>query len=137
MQFISINPNLTIIDDSYNANINSALSAIRVLDKLSGYKILVLGDMKELGNKTTWYHNILKKIIFSFKINKILSIGLYTQIITKNFRHGKHFQNYFKLLQYLRALLTNTKIQTTILFKSSRNILLDHVIKNILQGNKK
>ncbi|HBW82624.1 MAG TPA: UDP-N-acetylmuramoyl-tripeptide--D-alanyl-D-alanine ligase, partial [Gammaproteobacteria bacterium] len=41
-----------ILDDSYNASPNSFRAAIDVLATFSGQQILIVGDMKELGNET-------------------------------------------------------------------------------------
>ena len=42
--------NVTLLDDTYNANPNSVKAAIDVLAELPGQRLLVLGDMLELGD---------------------------------------------------------------------------------------
>jgi len=134
LEFITLNNKITIIDDSYNSSVHSTISALKVLNNITGYKILVIGDMKELGTQTIIYHEILKQIVLSFKIDKILSIGKYVQIITKNHNNGEHFKCLSKLLQYLKNIFSSSREKTTILFKSSRNVQLDKIIQKILQG---
>lgn len=47
---------LTLIDDTYNANPDSVLAAIRVLAELPGPRLLVLGDMGEVGEQGLAFH---------------------------------------------------------------------------------
>ena len=55
--------NIDIIDDSYNSNPTSMSSAIDYLSGSQKYKILMIGDMGELGELTEQYHDqIVKKL---------------------------------------------------------------------------
>jgi UDP-N-acetylmuramoyl-tripeptide--D-alanyl-D-alanine ligase len=47
---------LTLIDDTYNANPDSVVAAIRVLAELPGPRLLVLGDMGEVGEQGLAFH---------------------------------------------------------------------------------
>jgi UDP-N-acetylmuramoyl-tripeptide--D-alanyl-D-alanine ligase len=47
---------VTLVDDTYNANPDSALAAIRVLAELPGPRLLVLGDMGEVGEQGLAFH---------------------------------------------------------------------------------
>jgi UDP-N-acetylmuramoyl-tripeptide--D-alanyl-D-alanine ligase len=47
---------LTLIDDTYNANPDSVVAAIRVLAELPGPRMLVLGDMGEVGEQGLAFH---------------------------------------------------------------------------------
>ncbi|TNF51159.1 MAG: UDP-N-acetylmuramoylalanyl-D-glutamyl-2, 6-diaminopimelate--D-alanyl-D-alanine ligase, partial [Burkholderiales bacterium] len=48
--------NVTLVDDSYNANPDSVLAAIEVLADLPGPRLLVLGDMGEVGEQGLAFH---------------------------------------------------------------------------------
>mgnify|MGYP002235804807 CR=1 FL=1 len=44
-----MNENLLLLDDTYNANVDSLQAAIDVLKGYDAFRILLVGDMKELG----------------------------------------------------------------------------------------
>lgn len=56
VNLIELNNDITIIDDSYNANVQSVKAAINLLKQIQGHTILALGDMGELGENTLIYH---------------------------------------------------------------------------------
>ena len=72
-----------IIDDTYNANPSAFQSAIEVLDGFQGKKILVIGDMAELGENSRIYHQELSRLIKETKIDITLGVGKYVkEVIT-------------------------------------------------------
>ena len=83
------NKNFKFIDESYNANPLSMLSAIENMKyyhgKANSKKIVFLGDMLELGKK-------------SQKLHKELSIVINRSDIDKVFVHGKHIKETFNYL---------------------------------------
>lgn len=56
LQVFSVAPDITLIDDTYNANAASMFAAVDVLTAQTGRKILVLGAMGELGAKSVQIH---------------------------------------------------------------------------------
>ena len=56
LQSLQVSPELTLIDDSYNANKASMRAAIDVLAEQSGKKVLILGAMGELGRNSKQIH---------------------------------------------------------------------------------
>ena len=80
--------NLTIINDCYNSSYESIVGGINYLKRLKGKKLLILGDILELGK---YSKNIHKKINFKLRFlhNKdVITIGKYTKYIK-----GKHYNN--------------------------------------------
>ena len=80
--------NLTIINDCYNSSYESIVGGINYLKRLKGKKLLILGDILELGKYSKKIH---KKINFKLKFlhNKdVITIGKYTKYIK-----GKHYNN--------------------------------------------
>ncbi|MEJ2103919.1 MAG: UDP-N-acetylmuramoyl-tripeptide--D-alanyl-D-alanine ligase, partial [Ignavibacteriaceae bacterium] len=65
--------NFILIDDTYNANPESMKSAIDLVGKIKIYKrkILLLGDMLELGSKSKMLHQSLKKEIIKNTIDEV------------------------------------------------------------------
>lgn len=72
--------NITILDKSYNANPLSVRASISELSLMEGKrKILILGDMFELGVKSVDYHLELLEYILKAMIPKVAVIGDYVQ----------------------------------------------------------
>ena len=66
------------MDESYNANPDSmrlAINHFNGIDKKKAQKILLLGDMLELGKKTKFFHRDLSKCINNSNIDKVFVIG--------------------------------------------------------------
>ena len=69
-----------LLDESYNANPHSmrlAINRFNSIDKKKNQKIILLGDMLELGNKTKFFHKNLAKYINDSNIDKVFVIGKY------------------------------------------------------------
>ena len=67
-----------LLDESYNANPHSmrlAINRFNNIDKKKTQKILLLGDMLELGKKTKFFHKNLAKYINNSNIDKVFVIG--------------------------------------------------------------
>lgn len=68
--------NTLLIDDTYNSSPLSALSALEVLESLEARrKIIVLGDMLELGEETEAGHDKVAAKVFAMKAEKFLVVG--------------------------------------------------------------
>lgn len=68
----------TVIDDSYNANPDSMLAACRLLRDLElagGKRLLVVGDMLELGDKAAESHRQLGRTVAEWAIDRLLAHG--------------------------------------------------------------
>ncbi|QJC34037.1 UDP-N-acetylmuramoyl-tripeptide--D-alanyl-D-alanine ligase [Enterobacteriaceae endosymbiont of Donacia cinerea] len=129
---IIIDNNKLIINDAYNANPNSVNIAINILKNFRGTKILVIGDMLELGIYTLFYHKKIKNLILKTNINYILSIGKYSKYITENNINAKHFSNKNLLINELFLIIKKLK-NYTILFKGSRNNKMEILIDILLE----
>ncbi|WP_297889952.1 UDP-N-acetylmuramoyl-tripeptide--D-alanyl-D-alanine ligase, partial [Sulfurihydrogenibium sp.] len=73
--------NITIIDDSYNANPLSVKNAIETLNEIPSLKILVLGDMLELGELSEKLHREIGKEILKTNIDYVFLYGEETKYI--------------------------------------------------------
>ncbi|MBN2571496.1 MAG: UDP-N-acetylmuramoyl-tripeptide--D-alanyl-D-alanine ligase [Ignavibacteriales bacterium] len=125
--------NFILIDDTYNANPDSMKNAINVLTKVNKYKkkIVVLGDMFELGEKSKDIHKKLSEI-FSKNIDLVLTLGKYMKelhlTLSKSGIVSRHFTNRKQLNSYLNKLeITNS----VILIKGSRGMKMEEFINTI------
>ena len=120
---------LSIIDDSYNANPLSVYNAIKTLSKLKGKKILVLGDMLELGDLSKKLHKEIGTIINRADIDEIILYGEETkytkqEIKNKPVYHFTQKEEIIKKLQHEKNAI--------ILIKGSRGMKLEEVIEELI-----
>ena len=67
---------VTIIDDTYNANFDSMKGSVELLGKVSDKrKVLILGDMLELGEYSKEIHSNIGDVVFNNKIDKLITVG--------------------------------------------------------------
>ncbi|VFP78742.1 UDP-N-acetylmuramoyl-tripeptide--D-alanyl-D-alanine ligase [Candidatus Erwinia haradaeae] len=123
-----LNKNKLIIDDSYNANMGSIIAAINVLKTMPGYRVLIIGDMKELGTNSDQYHAQIGYMIHSTNIEKVLSTGNLSYHITHNSRVGEHFRDLSSLASRACQLLISHH-HITILVKGSRSTSMEHIVR--------
>ncbi len=88
--------NITLIDDAYNANPSSMQASIEVLGKMSGRRVAILGDMKELGAQSEELHIKIGKVLLENKINIVYTIGSFMKKMFEtlpNEMKGKAFEH--------------------------------------------
>lgn len=116
-----------LLDDSYNANVSSMIAAAQVLAEMPGYRVMVVGDMAELGTKKVKYHRQVGEVIAMASINKVLSLGQFSHLIGDVSGRGEHFQNKELLISRLTQLLSEHEVMT-VLVKGSRNAEMEQVV---------
>jgi len=132
--------NTTIIDSSYNANLGSMITLIKLFkDYPAEKKWLVLGDMLEQGKFEKEEHEKLAEAILTLNPDRIILVGklvaLYTYPKLKTVTTNKEgLQTFTKPGDVLDYLLNNLKGSETILFKASQSIMLDAIIEHLLQN---
>lgn len=78
--------NSYIIDDAYNASPESTRAALIAFDRIpwEGKKIVVFGDMKELGEKSLIYHRKIARLFFKLlSIDQLILVGNQVQCMSK------------------------------------------------------
>lgn len=128
--------NLLLLDDTYNANVDSLQSAIRVLQKYDAFRILVVGDMAELGENSQICHQQVAECAKAAQLERVYSFGSESAVISQACL-GKHFTDKALLCRELTQLLSeklkeNQKI--VLLAKGSRRMQMEDVI-NTLREN--
>jgi UDP-N-acetylmuramoyl-tripeptide--D-alanyl-D-alanine ligase len=118
-----------VLDDTYNANPDSVQAGIDVLAATIGRKIMVLGDMGEIGEMTGQFHNEIGGYAKSQGIDRLLAFGESSALAAKNFgAGGTHFR---RVEDAVTALLRELTPETTVLVKGSRFMRMERVIKAI------
>jgi len=127
--------NAIIIDDTYNASPSSISEAVDTLNRIKLYKnkIIVLGDVFELGNKSLKIHKELEKI-FKPSMNLIvLTVGNMMQHLVKELRKKKIRSIHFFLREALSLYLQYEELENSvILVKGSRGMKMEDFV-NILE----
>ncbi|AMA65098.1 UDP-N-acetylmuramoyl-tripeptide--D-alanyl-D- alanine ligase [Candidatus Arsenophonus lipoptenae] len=127
---IYLTPSKLILDDTYNSNVGSMVAAIDVLSNMPGYRILVVGDMNELGNKSLKFHFEIGVNIKHKQINQVLSIGQYSYLISQYSKYGEHFISKKKLIERLILLIQEYEI-ISVLIKGSRSTAMEEIVHSL------
>ncbi|TYA74844.1 UDP-N-acetylmuramoyl-tripeptide--D-alanyl-D-alanine ligase [Seonamhaeicola marinus] len=115
-----------IILDAYNANPTSMKAALLNLEKQSGYKIAIMGDMFELGKEAEYEHNYITDLAISLNIDKLIIVGENFFNTTPNSSNLSKYQ----LFEDFKASFDLSQIKdATILIKGSRGMALERTLE--------
>lgn len=130
---VPLGTNQLLLDDSYNANVGSMTAAAQVLSEMPGYRVMVVGDMAELGDESEACHAQVGEAAKAAGIDKVLSVGKLSHFISDASDVGEHFADKESLVKRLYALIDEQQI-ITILVKGSRSAAMEEVVR-ALQEN--
>lgn len=126
---------VVLINDAYNASVTSMKAAIEVVKELSGFKkkILVLGDILELGTHASELHaNVADAIDDS--VDTVLTYGEYSEIISNHVKERNPLVKaiHFKAKHELIAMLHSEAVSgNLIFFKASRGMAFEQYVKEL------
>jgi len=124
-QFIKIGSNQVLMD-AYNANPSSMEAAIsHFAETENNPKIVILGDMFELGDLSASEHASLGKLIAGFQFSKVLLVGKHMQHALVHLPQAYYFPDKFGLHNWLQD---NPITHSFLLVKGSRGIQLESVL---------
>ncbi len=119
---------VVILNDSYNANPDSMLMALKTLAamKVRGKRIAVLGDMRELGASGAAEHEAIGREVARLGIDYLLTYGELAKRIrdAAGGRFAVHYEQKNMLAEYLVELVTPGD---AVLIKASRSMKLEDV----------
>jgi len=125
---------LTVVDDTYNANPDSVRAAIEVLAALPAPRLLVLGDMGEVGDSGPAFHAEVGSYALHLGIERLWALGQQTPSTVAAYPSGQaahqaqHFEDLAPLLEALRRLLPQVQ---SVLVKGSRFMRMERVVQAI------
>ncbi|MEW9906453.1 MAG: UDP-N-acetylmuramoyl-tripeptide--D-alanyl-D-alanine ligase [Candidatus Symbiodolus clandestinus] len=119
-------PGKWLVDDSYNANVASMQAAIQVLHQQPGYRLLVVGDMAELGDQSVACHQQVADTLQCAAVDQVFSFGLMSALISRAVG-GQHFTDFEDLLAAVTAQWQQQPV-ITLLVKGSRRAKLDRLV---------
>jgi UDP-N-acetylmuramoyl-tripeptide--D-alanyl-D-alanine ligase len=115
-----------LIDDSYNANPDSVRAAIDVLAVERGAKVLLLGDMAEVGERGVEFHQEIGRYARERGIDRLYAAGALSRACVAAFGDGgRHFATVEDLINAAQGEL---RPQTTMLVKGSRFMRMERVV---------
>ncbi|MBC7490295.1 MAG: UDP-N-acetylmuramoyl-tripeptide--D-alanyl-D-alanine ligase [Glaciimonas sp.] len=121
-----------VIDDTYNANPDSVRAAIDVLAQSLAPRLLVLGDMGEVGNHGPTFHQEIGAYAHQCGITNLLTFGNMAMGASKAFGvPAQHFSDIAALIAAVDLQMTAT---TTVLVKGSRFMKMERVILHLVNG---
>jgi UDP-N-acetylmuramoyl-tripeptide--D-alanyl-D-alanine ligase len=119
-----------LIDDTYNANPDSVRAAIEVLANAPAPRVLVLGDMGEVGSDGKKFHEEIGAYARGRGIEHMLTLGELARHSSSAFgARGKHYDEIEPLQVALDAMLTPTG---AVLVKGSRFMKMERVVQHLL-----
>ena len=120
---------ITVVDDTYNANPDSMRAAIEVLRDLPGPRVLVLGDMGEVGSQGPQFHAEAGAYAQQLGIDRLLAVGDLSQSAVAAFatagRAALHFADMDALCTALNPVLATA---TSVLVKGSRFMHMERAV---------
>jgi UDP-N-acetylmuramoyl-tripeptide--D-alanyl-D-alanine ligase len=103
-------------------------AALAVLAKCPGKKILVLGDMGQLGENTVDFHERIGEEARLIGIDRLFALGELSAHSVMKF--GKGAQHFMRIEDLLTAVETLLAPNVTLLVKGSRFMQMERVVKN-------
>jgi UDP-N-acetylmuramoyl-tripeptide--D-alanyl-D-alanine ligase len=118
----------TLIDDTYNANPDSARAAIAVLAQAPGKRLLVLGDMGELGPGAAEMHAEVGRCARESGVERLLTLGELSAHAARAFGPGaRHYTRIEDLLAEIENALAP---DVAVLIKGSRFMRMERIVQS-------
>ncbi len=116
----------TLVDDTYNANPDSVRAAIEVLAELPAPRLLVLGDMGEVGLQGAEFHQEVGAYAKACDIQSLFTLGDLCQHSSQAFEGAVHFSD----MDSLQArVLSDISTYNSVLVKGSRFMKMERVVE--------
>ncbi len=116
---------VTLVDDTYNANPDSARAAVDVLAALPGPRWLVLGDMGEVGDQGPAFHREVGAYAQTQGLDALWAVGELSRHAAASFDGARHFDTVAALI----AALDEAPSASSVLVKGSRFMKTEQVVE--------
>lgn len=132
LEWICLKNGVTLIDDSYNASLESLENDLSIMNVIEGKKVLIFGDILELGSYSKKIHKEAIKKIKKVKNLEVLLVGSNLGKVKGKLKCAKWFSDVQNLNQYLEG---RTFENETILVKGSHGIHLNEAVMQIKKSH--
>jgi len=126
LQVAAAHGDITVVDDTYNANPDSVRAAIDVLAELPGPRLLVLGDMGEVGQQGPDFHAEVGAYAAQRGLEALMTLGDLCRHSAQAFGQAQHFQDMDSLLLAVTAQAVGF---SSVLVKGSRAMRMERVVQ--------
>jgi UDP-N-acetylmuramoyl-tripeptide--D-alanyl-D-alanine ligase len=120
---------LSVVDDTYNANPDSVRAAMDVLAELPGPRLMVLGDMGEVGDQGPQFHAEVGAYAAECGIDALFTLGDMCAHAAEAYGAARHFADMADLIQ---AVTSSTPHFQSIVVKGSRFMKMEQVIEALV-----
>lgn len=121
-----------IIDDTYNASLDSVNNALSILSKVDGRKVFIFGDILELDNYAKDIHEEIGKSVIDNKIDVLITVGKEAyntyNICYDNDIESYHYDNNEEMIREIDKIID---IGDTILVKGSHGMKLNEIVEHL------
>ncbi len=136
MDVINIDHGVTLIDGTYNANVDSMISSLAVLSRYQRRKIAVLADMLELGDYSESLHRQVGKSVVDHHIDVLACVGkeahyIGEEALKQGMKEVYCFDDNEALLAFLKEELEEKDI---VLLKGSHGMHLKEIVDALMKG---
>jgi UDP-N-acetylmuramoyl-tripeptide--D-alanyl-D-alanine ligase len=121
---------LSLVDDTYNANPDSVRAAIDVLAELPAPRMMVLGDMGEVGDQGPQFHAEVGAYAAERGIEAFYTLGALCVDAAKAFGPARHFEDMSTLVAAVQSQVFDFQ---SIVVKGSRFMKMEQVVDALVQ----
>ncbi len=128
-----------LIDDTYNANPESMKYSISLLSKIKSIKkkIVILGDMFELGDEEVKLHKNMAAVIKKNKIDVVFLLGSRMKYLAAELKKIKINSSHFENRDELKSVINKTDFKdSVVLVKGSRGMKMEEFV-NVIEKKQK
>ncbi|QER38411.1 UDP-N-acetylmuramoyl-tripeptide--D-alanyl-D-alanine ligase [Acinetobacter suaedae] len=129
--------NHLFIDDTYNANPTSMRAAAKVLLQQQGLKVMVMGDIGELGESSWQEHHDLGRDLISFPLDHLVVVGEFAEAAQQGAERAENlhaFATQADALPFLINLVQTHQPQSmSFLFKGSRYTHMETLMADLME----
>ncbi len=120
---------VTLVDDTYNANPDSMQAALQVLAELPAPRLLVMGDMGEVGSQGPQFHGEAGRNARALGIEKLFTLGEQSQGAGAAFGESRHFTG---MAELSAAVVDELPHVASVLVKGSRFMQMERVVQAVM-----
>jgi UDP-N-acetylmuramoyl-tripeptide--D-alanyl-D-alanine ligase len=123
---------ITFLNDAYNSNPFSLKEAIKIMGNYSLPKIAIIGDMLELGRRSSYYHKKLAYQFLKYNFCYIITFGNLSSLLRDKlqqlgYKNALHLNSHQAIADFIRKV--SKKKRCLVFIKGSRKMEMEKIIE--------